>query len=162
MTHILKTDEGEPTQIITYDGLPQGCPSAPLAFSLAMGDPEHDFFQNLAYAGMGPTHFALRRYMDDMTLITAPQVAERCYETLKEALAAAGMKLNEDTFTDWTTDGKPPETENARTLWDNAQDHRGFVVCGFPATCENPAAEATLAFPIGDTQFVDAFLETRK
>ena len=55
-----------------------------------MGDPEHDFFQNLAYAGMDPTHFALRRYMGDMTLITAPQVAERCCEALKEALTKAG------------------------------------------------------------------------
>ena len=39
MTHILRTDEGESIEIVTRDGLPQGCPSAPLAFSLAMGDP---------------------------------------------------------------------------------------------------------------------------
>ena len=36
------------------------------------------------------------------------------------------------------------------------------MVCGFPATCEDPAAEATLAFPIGDPNYVEAFLETRK
>ena len=43
MTHILRTDEGESIEIVTTDGLPQGCPSAPLAFSLAMGDPELEF-----------------------------------------------------------------------------------------------------------------------
>ena len=48
--------------------------------------------------------------MDDMTLITAPQIAERCYAELKEALTRAGMKLNEEKCTAWTTDGKPPET----------------------------------------------------
>ena len=49
MTHILLTEEGEPVEIVTTDGLPQGCPSAPLAFSLAMGDPEQEF-----YLGDGP------------------------------------------------------------------------------------------------------------
>ena len=29
MTHILRTDEGNPIEIVTLDGLPQGCPSAP-------------------------------------------------------------------------------------------------------------------------------------
>ena len=97
-----------------------------------------------------------------MTLITAPQIAERCYAELKEALTRAGMKLNEDKCTAWTTDGKPPETQKARALWGNARDHRGFVVCGFPATCEDPASEAALAFPIGDPNYVEAFLEARK
>ena len=39
--------------------------------------------------------------------------------------------------------------------------HRGFVVCGFPATCDDPAAEVALAFPIGDPNFVEAFLDKR-
>ena len=72
------------------------------------------------------------------------------------------MKLDEDKFTAWTIDGNPPETQLARTLWDNAGGHRGFIVCGFPATCEDPAAEAALAFPIGDPNFVEAFLEKSK
>ena len=58
--------------IVTMDGLPQGCPSAPSAFSLAMGDPEQEFFTAMAQAGVDPNHFALRRYMDDITLISAP------------------------------------------------------------------------------------------
>jgi hypothetical protein len=69
------------------------------------------------------------------------------------------MKLNEDKCTAWTTDGRPPETHMARTLWDNAGDHGGFVVCGFPATCDDPVAEAALAFPIGNPSFVEKFLE---
>ena len=72
------------------------------------------------------------------------------------------MKLNEDKCTAWTTDGRPPETHMARTLWDNAGDHGGFVVCGFPATCDDPAAEATLAFPIENPNFVEKFLEKKE
>ena len=47
--------------------------------------------------------------------------------------------------------GRPtvtPLTQTVRTLWDNARGHRGVVACGFPATCEDPAAEAALAFPL--------------
>ena len=91
-------------------------PLGTLALSLAMGDPEQDFVQAVANVGINPDHFALRRYMGDMTLITAPQVAERCYAELKEARARAGMKLNEDKRTAWTTDGKPPDTQKARAL----------------------------------------------
>ena len=55
MTHILRTDEGEPIEIVTVDGLPQGCPSAPLAFSLAMGDPEQEFSRAWQTKGSTPT-----------------------------------------------------------------------------------------------------------
>ena len=58
MTHILRTDEGNPIEIVTADGLPQGCPSAPVAFSLAMGGPEQEFFQAMASKGINPNHFA--------------------------------------------------------------------------------------------------------
>ena len=71
------------------------------------------------------------------------------------------MKLNDDKCTAWATDGKSPETHLARTLWENAGDHGGFVVCGFPATCDDPAAEAALAFPIGNPNFVEKFLAKR-
>ena len=54
-----------------------------------------------------------------------------------------------------------PATQKARILWGNARGHRGFVACGFPATCEDPVAEAALAFPIGDPTYVDAFLQAR-
>ena len=139
MTHILRTEEGEPAEIVTIDGLPQGCPSAPLAFSLATGDPEQEFFMALAQAGVSPNHFALRRYMGDITLIPAPHVADKCYSELNEALIRAGMKLSEDNCTAWTTGGRPPEEQLARTLWGSEGERGGFVVCGFPATCDDPA-----------------------
>ena len=55
MSHILRTEEGDPVEIVTADGLSQGCTSAPLAFSLAMGDPEQEFFQAMANEGINPT-----------------------------------------------------------------------------------------------------------
>ena len=73
-----------------------------------MGDPEQEFFTAMAQAGADPNQFALRRYMDDITLITAPRIADKSYEELKEALTRAGMKLNEEKCTAWTTDGRPP------------------------------------------------------
>ena len=107
MTHILRTDEGDPIEIVTLDGLPQGCPSAPWAFSLAIGDPEEEFFQAMARAGINPNNFALQRYMDDMTLAAAPTDAEKCYTELRDALTRAGVMLNEDKRAAWATDGDP-------------------------------------------------------
>ena len=75
MTHILRTDEGDPLEVATSDGLPQECPSAPLAASLGMGDPEEEFFQAMAREGINPNNFVLKRYMCDLTLIAAPPVA---------------------------------------------------------------------------------------
>jgi hypothetical protein len=50
MTHILKRDDGKTETIINTDGLPQGCPSAPLAFSLFMKDTEEHFRRHIAGA----------------------------------------------------------------------------------------------------------------
>ena len=62
--------------------------------------------------------------MDDMTLITAPQVAESCYTELKEALTRAGMKLNEDKCTAWTTDGRPHNPEGPNSLGGRTRPQR--------------------------------------
>ena len=49
-----------------------------------------------------------------------------------------------------------------KQLWSQAKDHRGFIVCGFPATFENPTAEAATPAPIGVENFIRDFLEVRK
>ena len=54
VSHILRTDEGDPTEVVTLDGLPHGCPSAPLAFSLATGDQEQEFVRPWQVKGSTP------------------------------------------------------------------------------------------------------------
>ena len=99
---------------------------------MATGDPEDECFPAMARAGTNPNNYSLKGYMDDITLIVAPMEAGKCYTELRGALTKAGVKLNEDKCTAWTTDGNPT-TPTARTLWENARGHRGLVVCGFPA-----------------------------
>ena len=43
-----------------------------------------------------------------------------------------------------TTDGEPPDTW---AMCNQAKGHKGFIVCGFPATFENRESEAPMAFP---------------
>ena len=100
--------------------------------------------------------------MDDITRIVAPEAAETCFDALSHALTEAGMKLSEDKCTAWTTDGRPPDTPRVRALWSQAKDHRGLIVCGFPATFEAPETEAPLAFPIGNPDYIKDFLAARK
>ena len=134
-------------------GLPQGCPSAPLAFSLAMASPEDEFFRRVAETKVNPKSV--------ITLIVAPESADTCFEALSQALTEAGMKLNVDKCIAWTTDGHPPDTPRARALWNQAKDHRGFIACGFPATFEHPEFAAPLAFPMGSPDNFDDFPAAR-
>ena len=76
MTHLLRTDEGDPVEIATADGLPQGCPSAPQAFSMTMANPDDDAPRIIAEARVNPNAARLNRYMDDITLVTAPEAVE--------------------------------------------------------------------------------------
>jgi hypothetical protein len=60
------------------------------------------------------------------------------------------------------SNGETPVTPITRDLWNQAKDHRGFIVCGFPATHDDPAKEANIAYPVGSEDFIHNFLEARK
>ena len=100
--------------------------------------------------------------MGDISLIVAPEIADTCFEYLSKALTEGGVKLNQDKCTAWVNNGEIPETRITRNLWNQAKDHRGFIVCGFPATYDDPAKEASIAYPIGSEEFIRSFLEARK
>ena len=100
--------------------------------------------------------------MDDMTLIVAPESADKCVEALSHTLTEAGMKLNEDKCTAWTTDDNPPDAPRALTLWSQAKDHKGLHRVRLPRELRNPDFEAPLAIPAGNPEYIDDFLKTRK
>ena len=83
MTHLLRTEEGDPGEITTVDGLLQGCPSAPVAFSMAMVTPEDDVYRTIADARVSPAAAHFSTYMGDLTLVTAPEAADKCFEALR-------------------------------------------------------------------------------
>ena len=99
MVHLLRAEEGCPLAITTVNGLPQGCPSAPLALSMAMASPEEGFYRIIAGAQVNPNTVYLNMYMYDVTLVAAPEAADKCFEALGHTLAEAGMKLKEDIHT---------------------------------------------------------------
>ena len=90
----------------------------------------------------------LFRYLDDITLVTPPTVANTAFEILNKVLTNDGMLLNEEKCVAFTTDGSRPQDGITAKLWDSAEDHGGFTVCGFPSTYGNPSEESPLAFPI--------------
>ena len=71
------------------------------------------------------------------------------------------MKLSQDKCTAWVSNGEIPDAPITRNFWNQAKDHRGFIVCGFPATYDDPAKEANTAYPIGREEFTKSFLEAR-
>ena len=106
---------------------------------MAMASPEDDFYRLIANAQMNPKSVYLNRYMDDMTLIVAPESADTCFEALSHTLAEAGTKLDEDKRTAWATDGSPLDTPRAQALWDQAKDQRGFIAGDFPQRSKTPS-----------------------
>jgi hypothetical protein len=102
------------------------------------------------------------RYMDDITIVTSDELADLAFLTIEESLEEAGMLLNVDKCTAWTSNGVTPKDPMTKQLWEQARDHRGFIVCGFPATFENPVKEAATPATIGDEEFIRDFLENRK
>ena len=99
--------------------------------------------------------------MGGISLIVAPEVADQYFEHLSKALTEGGMKLNQDKCTAWVSNGEIPEAPLTRNLWNQAKDHRGFIVRGFPATYDDPTKEANIAYPIGSEEFTGSFLEAR-
>ena len=117
MTHIVRKEDGSVTRLITTDGLPQGCPSTPILFSLATDAPLREFYGKLARHPTftqlhreGNASIQIMRYMDDITLVTSSELADLAFLTIKEVLEEAGMLLNMDKCTAWTTDGVTPKT----------------------------------------------------
>ena len=165
LDHIVRRQEGNVEHIVSTDGLPQGCPSAPLAFSLGLAKSVSRFWQILCNERGIPANFwqgvRLLRYLDDITLICPPEIADETYHVLRQVLTEDGMLLNEDKCIAFTSDGSQPDQETSKKLWENATDHSGFIVCGFPSTYEDQTAESPVAFPIGNDAFVGRFLEAR-
>ena len=52
--HIIKFEDGHLEHVTTEDGLPQGCPSAPLSFSLRLRKSIDQFWENLDQHGEFP------------------------------------------------------------------------------------------------------------
>ena len=98
--HVIRFEDGHLEHVSTVDGLPQGCPSAPLAFSLGLKRSIDRFWERLGEErGIPATDIhkvKLFRYLDDITLITPPSVANKAFEILSTTLTEEGMLLNEE------------------------------------------------------------------
>ena len=71
----------------------------------------------------------LFRYLDDITLITPPTVANRAFEILSTTLTEDCMLLHEGKCVAFTTDGVRPNDGITAKLWDNATDHGWRLHC---------------------------------
>ena len=84
---------------------------------------------------------ALLAYLDDLTIVTEAMYLEMAILSLQAALTKARLVENETKGTVWTANGERPEGTRAAAMWDNTEDHRGFVLAGCPGTFEgNPEA----------------------
>jgi hypothetical protein len=59
--------------------------------------------------------------------------------------------------------GRPPRHRSRETSGAKLKTTEdSFIVCGFPATYDDPTKEAIIAYPIGSEELIKSFLEARK
>ena len=136
------------------DGLTQGCPASPSAFSSLILLVE-EFFWSEVVAGAGEEAKAatdLFAYLDDLTLVTEERFLEDAIRTMESALAKARLIVNEVKGTVWTsTTGTRPNGARAGAMWDNVEDHENFVLAGCPGTVDDQSSQAPTPIPVGNS-----------
>ena len=69
-------------------------------------------------------------YLDDLTLVTEERYLEEAVRAMESTVAKARLVVHEMIGSVWTSMGLRPDTERAGAMWDNVEDHEGFVLAG--------------------------------
>jgi hypothetical protein len=104
----------------------------------------------------------IMRYMDEITIATSAELADLAFITVKKSLDGCKHAPQYGHVHGMNVGWGNPKGPTTRQLWEQFQDHRGFVVCGLPATFVDPTTEAATPFPCGGEEFIKEFLEARK
>ena len=161
--NLVRQEDGSYARVPSNDGLTQGCPASPAAFSFLVMEVERFFWEELARRGGADavTATSLLAYLDDLTLVTEAEYLEMTILSLEAALVRARLVVNQTKGTAWTVDGQRPTGQRAGAMWDNAADHEGFILAGCPGTFEELPALAPLPIPVGSEPYVARFLRAR-
>ena len=46
-------------------------------------------------------------------------------------------------------------------MWDNAEDHEGFVLAGSPGTCDDQSSQTPTPIAVGSASYIEHFLQTK-
>ena len=79
---------------------------------------------------------------------------------MESTLGKARLVVNEMTGTVWTSTGLRPGTE--RAMWNNVEDHEGFVLAGCPGVCDDQSSQAPIPIPVGNASYMECFLQKPK
>ena len=140
------------------DGLTQGCPAPPAAFSfLTLLEEEFFWSELVARAGEEAKEVTdLFAYLDDLTLVTEVRFLEHAIRAMESALAKARLIVNEMKGTVWTSTGMRPDGVRAGAMWDNVEDHEAshWLDAREPSTTR--AAKHPTPTPVGNSSFSSA------
>ena len=105
---------------------------------------------------------ALFSYLDDITLVVPPELAQEARAIVTEELARVGLTTNDRKSGVFTKSGQcPPGCEDWR---DNIQRHDGFLLCGRPFDADPVALDPgegrgdAVVVPVGGPAYVADFL----
>ena len=100
-------------------------------------------------------------YLDDLTLVTEVRFLEDAIRAMEPALAKARPIVNEMMGTVWTSTGTRPDGVRAGAVWDNVEDHEGFVLTGCLGAVDDQSSQAPTPLSVGNSSYIERFLQKR-
>ena len=100
-------------------------------------------------------------HLDDFTLVTEERFLEDAIRAMVAAFARARLVVNQLKGTVWTSTGLRRDTERVGAMWDNAEDHEGFVLAGCLGTYNDQSSQAPTPIPVGNASYIERFLQKR-
>ena len=113
--HAVRKEDGSTSSVLWNDGLTQGCPASPAAFSFLFLLVEKFFWPELAARAGEKAKEAtdLIAHLDDLTLVTDVRYLEDAIRAMESAVAKARLIVNEMKGTVWTSTGMRPDGASA-------------------------------------------------
>ena len=140
--NLVRKEDGSTMLVPSNDGLTQGCPASPTAFSFLILLVEEFFWSELVARAGEEAKAATDLFacLDDLTLVTEERFLE---------------------YSLWTSTGTRPNGARAVGVWDNVEDHEDFVLAGCLGTVDDQSSQAPTPIPVGNSSYFECFLQKR-
>ena len=145
------------------DGLTQGCPASPAAFSFLILLVEEFIWPELvARAGEeAKDSQTCSPYLDGLTLVTEVRYLEDATRAMESALSKARLIVNEMKGHSPDIHGHETRRRESRGHVGQCRGSRGFRRAGCLGAVDDQSSQAPTPIPVGNSSYIERFIQKR-